>query len=254
MAVLSLIGVIGVMYNAPTMQNASCEGLGFAWMVRGAASDPTDTIATAWKCAKDYQLENPVYITGVYAALYMTMQAFAIPGTIVLSVLAGPLFGFVYGQVAIALCATTGSCVCFMISRFLGNGVLYAFNMRGKLAWYREQIDSHRSNLTAYMFLSRLTPVPNVLINVASPLVGVPLYAFAIGTMFGLMPMNAVHVTTGRALVTAAENPDTFRDIFRQNKKIGFLIFGCGTLLCIAMYLRGDQSAKKEKAAQGKDD
>ena len=37
-----------------------------------------------------------------------------------------------------------------------------------------------------FMLLSRVTPVPNILVNLASPLLGVPLYIFAPATFFGL--------------------------------------------------------------------
>jgi len=56
---------------------------------------------------------------------------------------------------------------------------------------------------TLMVFLSRFSPVPNIVINLASPLVGVPLPAFVVGSFFGMMPMNFVHLMTGKALANA---------------------------------------------------
>lgn len=51
------------------------------------------------------------------------------------------------------------------------------------------------------MLFLRITPIlPNVFINVASPLVNVPYSIFFAATFFGLMPMNIVHINTGLML------------------------------------------------------
>lgn len=250
LAAVSFIVVAVVMLNAPSPRPGPCDGVSLAWMVKGAGVDVTGTIGQAYKCAKGYQADNPKYILGVFVSLYMSMQAFAIPGTIVLSVLAGPLFGFIGGQAAIVFSATIGSVFCFLLSQFLGKGVLHMCKLSHRLEWFRAQVHEHKDNLLLYILISRLTPVPNILINVASPLVGVPLWAFAFGTLFGLMPMNAVHVTTGRALATAAEDPSKFVQVFESNKKIGFLIFGCGSLITLFLYFRrknGTESKAKEE-------
>ena len=48
------------------------------------------------------------------------------------------------------------------------------------------------------MLFLRLTPFfPNVLINMCAPIVGIPIHVFSIGTFFGLMPANIVHIRTG---------------------------------------------------------
>jgi uncharacterized membrane protein YdjX (TVP38/TMEM64 family) len=51
------------------------------------------------------------------------------------------------------------------------------------------------------MLFLRITPLlPNVFINVASPIVNVPYSTFFLATFFGLMPMNVVHINTGLML------------------------------------------------------
>lgn len=51
------------------------------------------------------------------------------------------------------------------------------------------------------MLFLRFTPlIPNISVNVASPIVGLPFKYFFFGTLFGLMPGNFIHLRTGLAL------------------------------------------------------
>ncbi len=53
------------------------------------------------------------------------------------------------------------------------------------------------------MLFLRITPLlPNWLINLASPVVGVPYLAFISATIIGLMPANILHVNMGASLST----------------------------------------------------
>jgi uncharacterized membrane protein YdjX (TVP38/TMEM64 family) len=47
-------------------------------------------------------------------------------------------------------------------------------------------------DMAKFMLLTRVTPAPNVLVNLASPLLGVPLYIFAPTTMLGL-PLSIIY-------------------------------------------------------------
>jgi len=82
------------------------------------------------------------------------------------------------------------------------------------------------------MLLTRVTPVPNVLVNVASPMVGVPLWIFALTTPLGQFPLNALHVTTGATLAAAAGNPTLVQEKIAQNKTLALYILGGGSFLC----------------------
>lgn len=68
-----------------------------------------------------------------------------------------------------------------------------------------QRIQENRDNLIYYLLFLRISPiVPNWLINVSSPIVGVPFVYFFLATLFGaswvtlgLMPANVLHVKTG---------------------------------------------------------
>lgn len=75
------------------------------------------------QCAKDYDAEHPYVVIAAYCIVYIVLQAFAIPGPIVLSVLAGAVYDQVPAQLLIAVCATTGASLCFGISYILGTDI-----------------------------------------------------------------------------------------------------------------------------------
>lgn len=51
------------------------------------------------------------------------------------------------------------------------------------------------------MLFLRFTPlVPNWFVNLASPIVGMPIKYFCIGTLLGLMPLNIIHINAGLTL------------------------------------------------------
>jgi uncharacterized membrane protein YdjX (TVP38/TMEM64 family) len=48
------------------------------------------------------------------------------------------------------------------------------------------------------MLFLRFTPmVPNVLVNMACPIVGMPFHYFVFGTFLGLIPANVIHIKAG---------------------------------------------------------
>merc|ERR1712150_125922 len=61
-----------------------------------------------------------------------------------------------------------------------------------------KKIEEQRGNLIFYMLFLRLTPlVPNWAVNLCSPIAGIPISYFFVGTFFGHMPMNFIHIQTG---------------------------------------------------------
>ena len=140
-----------------------------------------------------------------FCSLYIFMQIFAIPGTIFLSVLAGPLFhhNIILSIMLISFSATTGSCCSYILSKLYGKPLIYKYFDNNKLNFFKSQVQLQiqQKNLFWYLLFLRLTPIlPNILINLASPIVGIPLIYFFSATLIGLMPANFLHVHTGLAL------------------------------------------------------
>ena len=159
------------------------------------------TAKNLMKCGRAYQVDHPNYVTGAFVTVYVLLQTFAIPGPIILSVLAGVFYDSVYiGVGIVATCCAVGSSLCYMLSYFTGKIAIQKM-VPEKIAGFRERIESNRGNLLWYMLFLRLTPIlPNWFINVASPIVNVPLPHFAAATFFGTTPANVVYFYAGKVL------------------------------------------------------
>ncbi|XP_026677958.1 transmembrane protein 41B-like [Diaphorina citri] len=66
-----------------------------------------------------------VFVSLVF--VYIFLQSFAIPGSIFLSILSGFLYPFPLALSLVCFCSATGASVCYLISFFLGRGLVYKF-------------------------------------------------------------------------------------------------------------------------------
>ncbi|KAL3148829.1 hypothetical protein ABBQ32_001707 [Trebouxia sp. C0010 RCD-2024] len=87
------------------------------------------------------------------------------------------------------------------MSWLCGRGVVHML-WPDRLAHFSTEVKKQRHSMLHYIVLLRVTPVlPNTFINVASPMVDVPLRPFMLGTMLGCLPNNFVAVSAGNWLV-----------------------------------------------------
>ncbi|CAJ1987084.1 SNARE associated Golgi protein [Leishmania donovani] len=135
-------------------------------------------------------------------SLYLTLQTFCVPGTVVLNAAVGAVMGTLSGVPYCTVLGTMGSMCCFLFSRIVGTSLVEAVDarlMRGKgLTKIRSQVSHHRADLFVYLLFLRLTPIlPNWLVNLASPVLGVPLHTFAGATLLGIVPQTYLTVRFG---------------------------------------------------------
>jgi uncharacterized membrane protein YdjX (TVP38/TMEM64 family) len=113
------------------------------------------------------------------------MQTFAIPGTLSLSLLSGAFFGLKVGFPLVSLISTLGSTSCFVLSWCVGKPLVHAV-WPDRVEKFSREVAQRRKDLLNYILFLRVTPVlPNTFINVASPIVGVPIHIFALGECCG---------------------------------------------------------------------
>lgn len=131
------------------------------------------------------------------SCLYVLMQTFAVPGTLSLSVLAGGLFGFRAGLALVTAVSTAGACSCYALSSLCGRAAVQAL-WPARLEQFSAGVTARRAHLLNYLVFLRVTPLlPNTFINVASPIVGVPLWVFIAGTALGCLPNHLIAVSAG---------------------------------------------------------
>jgi len=160
-----------------------------------------------------YTDSNYWQLMAVYVLTYIFLQTFTIPGSIFLSILSGALFHFAVALFLVCLCAAAGATNAFLLSAFLGKGLVEK-HMAERLATWRKTIEKHRSNLFNYILFLRITPlVPNFFINISSPIVGVPISTFFLGTFIGVGPPSVLWIRAGwtlQQMTTTAVPTSTF--------------------------------------------
>ncbi|XP_012268235.2 transmembrane protein 41B [Athalia rosae] len=153
------------------------------------------------------------YYFQVLAGLFITyifLQTFAIPGSIFLSILSGFLFPFPLALILVCSCSAIGATLCYLLSSILGTRLLYKYFPEKANEW-AVTVTKHQDNLLSYMLFLRMTPLlPNWFINLASPVIGVPMMPFTIGTFFGVAPPSFVAIQAGQTLHKLTSSRDAF--------------------------------------------
>ncbi|VDD83747.1 unnamed protein product [Mesocestoides corti] len=132
--------------------------------------------------------------------VYILMQSFMIPGSVFCSVLLGFLFPIPLALFVIAFCSAVGASCCYVIANFIGSKTI--------LKLYPEHVMSCQMMMSRFkntmcfaIILFRLSPIiPNWLVNICSPLLGVPLLDFFLGTFIGVVPLSLFFVKAGTML------------------------------------------------------
>ncbi|XVE65315.1 hypothetical protein DITRI_Ditri07aG0171000 [Diplodiscus trichospermus] len=147
-----------------------------------------------------YTSDYTVQVLVGYCVVYVFMQTFMIPGTVFMSLLAGALFGVFKGVALVVFTATAGASSCYFLSKLIGRPLVFSL-WPDKLSFFQAQVAQRRDSLLSYMLFLRLTPtLPNLFINVASPIVDVPYHIFFTATFIGLIPAAYITVRAGIAL------------------------------------------------------
>ncbi|XP_077518031.1 transmembrane protein stas [Amblyomma americanum] len=139
-------------------------------------------------------------VTSGFFVTYIFLQSFAIPGSIFLSILSGFLFPFPMALFLVCLCSALGASFCYFFSYLVGRKLVLKYFPSRAMKW-SEQVGNHRDNLLNYMIFLRVTPfVPNWFINIAAPVIDVPIAPFFLGTFFGVAPPSFVAIQAGTTL------------------------------------------------------
>ncbi|XP_062097351.1 uncharacterized membrane protein At4g09580-like [Humulus lupulus] len=179
-----------------------------------------------------YSKEFPAQFILGYCSTYIFMQTFMIPGTIFMSLLAGALFGVIKGLFLVVFNATAGACSCFFLSKLIGRP-LVSWLWPEKLRFFQAEIAKRREKLLNYMLFLRVTPtLPNLFINLASPIVDIPFHIFFLATLIGLIPAAYITVRAGLALGDLKSVKDLY------DFKTLFVLFLIGSLIIFPTLLK----------------
>ncbi|KAI9217371.1 snare associated Golgi protein-domain-containing protein, partial [Blastocladiella britannica] len=153
----------------------------------------------------------------LFAAFFLFKQTFSIPGTLALNLIAGSLYGTA-GSVAVILLTGIGASLCYLLSKVFAAPLIrrswITARPHGRLARLARRVrrESRAGTLAYYLLFLRLFPfTPNWLLNLAAPVVGVPLMPFFASAVAGLAPYNIVTTQAGALLATVHSFADVLQ-------------------------------------------
>lgn len=137
----------------------------------------------------------------VYALIYALAVSISVPGAIWFTIASGFLFGPYAGTVIAVLGSTAGATIIFLAVRM----AFAEWAQRRFSGWVETLRRGFRRDAFTYVLILRLIPVlPFFGINIATALLNVPLRAYVLGTLIGVIPLAYVYATVGATVSNLA--------------------------------------------------
>lgn len=159
------------------------------------------TLVDSRESLRDWVVQHHASALALFALSYALLVALSIPGALLLTIMAGFLFGAVIGGMVTVVAATLGATLLFLAARTsLGEG------LRGRAGpWLEKFRAGFQEDATSYLLFLRLVPVfPFWLVNLAPALLGVDLVTFIWTTAVGILPGTFAYAFAGAGLDSVA--------------------------------------------------
>ena len=146
-----------------------------------------------------YQSEHAALTAGLFFALYVLVTGLSLPGAVLLTLLAGALFGLGTGTLLVSFASTLGATLAFLAARLvLGDSV------RKRFPKAFETFDRGMDKEGAfYLFSLRLIPLfPFFVINLVMGLTRIRTLTFAGVSQLGMLPGTLAFVNAGEQLAS----------------------------------------------------
>jgi uncharacterized membrane protein YdjX (TVP38/TMEM64 family) len=144
------------------------------------------------------------FLLGIHSAVFVFKQAFSIPGSIVMNILFGAMYGTASATAHTCFLTAVGSLGAYGTARTCAP-LVERFLPRA-LAITRNHLDSHTpSDLFTYLLLARFFPLlPYSVLNLVSGVLGLPIPSFFWTLVIGSFPYNLVTTQLGELLAHLA--------------------------------------------------
>lgn len=138
--------------------------------------------------------QNYYFYFFIFFILYVVVTAFALPISLLKTLLAGALFGFWPGLILVSFASSIGSTFCFLFSRY----ALRAY-IQKKFSNYLEKINKGiETDGCLYLLFLRLSPIfPFFIINLVFGLTKMKTLEFYIVSQIGMFIATAIFVNAG---------------------------------------------------------
>ena len=176
----------------------------------------------------DFYQDNRSVAVALFAIIYTLCTALSLPVAGVLTIGAGAIFGPVIGVPLVAVCATLGGVVPFMVVR----KKLHGYIVRRYPKATRVLVAELDRSGSMYLLGARLAPVfPFYLVNAISGLSNLSLRAYVLATFIGILPGTTLYVLAGSEIDRA------IAEGVLVSPRLIYLLFGFGLFaFFIAIY------------------
>lgn len=155
----------------------------------------------------DFVATKPLLAALLYAAAYVAVVAFSLPGGAVMTVAGGFLFGAALAAAIVVVAATLGATLVFLAAKTaLGDA------LRARAGPFLKRMEEgFRENALSYLLVLRLVPIfPFFVVNIVPAFLGVTLRIFVLGTLIGIVPGTFVYATVGAGLGSIFDSGQEF--------------------------------------------
>lgn len=169
-----------------------------------------ETLQENQAALESYVAANLILAVLIYTVIYALAVSISVPGAIWFTIGAGFLFGPITGTGVAVVGSTIGATIIFVAVRYA-----FADWARRRFGtWVKRLQDGFSSDAFSYVLILRLIPVlPFFGINIATALLNVPLRAYVLGTLIGVMPLAYVYATVGSTIGLAAGGVPSLLDL-----------------------------------------
>ena len=183
---------------------------------------------------QDFQVlvsENYVLYFVIFFILYVIVTAFALPISLLKTLLAGALFGFWPGLILVSFASSIGSTFCFLFSRYALRN--YTQN---KFSKYLEKVNKGiETDGWLYLLFLRLSPIfPFFIINLVFGLTKMRALEFYLVSQVGMFVGTAIFVNAGVQI----SNLNSIEEILTLKVIMSLTLIGIFPLLIKFIYKR----------------
>jgi uncharacterized membrane protein YdjX (TVP38/TMEM64 family) len=192
----------------------------------------------------EYVDHHTVGMALLFAAAYMAMVMFSLPGALVMTVTCGFFFGSIVGACLVVVGATCGATAIFLIAKTALGDPLRA---RAGPALLKMEAGFQESAFN-YLLVLRLIPLfPFFLVNLVPAFLGVGLRNYVLATFIGIIPGTFVFAQVGTGLNSILDSGEELSAASLLGNDVLAALIGLAVLAAMPLLYKFIQARKQDK-------
>ena len=146
---------------------------------------------------QNYKNQNFLLTTIIFMFVYIISNVFSLPGAALLTVLAGAIFGLLWGTIIVSFSSTIGATLSMIVARFFIREAI-----EKKFPDFIKKVnDGIEKEGWMYLLTMRLVPaIPFFIVNLVMGVTKIKVLTFAIISQIGMLAGTIIYVNAGTQL------------------------------------------------------